>query len=58
MMNRKETTCRDCRKWRFCLESSRLYPCIKFERKVKQDAKGKMEGDKRPSKLEVSSRVK
>lgn len=33
-MKPKETTCKDCRKWRYYVESSRGYPCIKFERKA------------------------
>gem|GEM_PF-6822297 len=29
-----ELTCKDCEKWKWCIESSREYPCISFRRKA------------------------
>lgn len=32
-------TCKDCRKYNNCLESSRMYPCTVFARKDEQHGK-------------------
>lgn len=35
-----ELTCKDCEKWKWCIESSREYPCISFIRKAVKGKSG------------------